>query len=362
MGDDKGQKTFKDSVGFDPVARRVIAFRDGVYLYKGHELGLEPSNKVFKVYRSPATVATAAAQMGGLPVTDGHVDSSQPVDSQISAVESSGVVDLFDGAVESTLGVESTLTKTSALDSAVASGSRELSLCFFADLAPHSVHGLEHTNIRNHHLAVVPAGRAGPSCAFLDRRPESDEMDKDQGQETFKDADGNVSIEQLMATVTALPDVIRNLTPEQLGQISGPLMEIAQLANPSGPADGQDGQTAAADEGADENADGEKSEGSYSDEDVERIAAQRSSELVQSVLRATELLGHGFRVAGKNALQIQKEVLAKMRPGMSFSDSEAPVAFKMLEPPAANNPLKTFGEEKPGGKDNSFAALKDEAY
>ena len=51
---------FSDAVTYDGQMKAAISVRDGVLEYLGSELGMSPADKIFYVYRSPATIASAA--------------------------------------------------------------------------------------------------------------------------------------------------------------------------------------------------------------------------------------------------------------------------------------------------------------
>ena len=108
---------FFDAVTFDFRKKTAVSVRDGVLEYFGHELGLEPANKIFKVYRSPAQIARAAEKMAGLPLTNDHVDIGQPVPQSVGKVISAAVIDFTEGeashlAIKNTLEVQSDFLAT----------------------------------------------------------------------------------------------------------------------------------------------------------------------------------------------------------------------------------------------------------
>jgi len=71
-------KQFADLAVYSDTARTAVSVRDGVLEYFGAELNMEPIDKIFTVYRSPATIANAAYAMSGIPLTDEHVSMEGP--------------------------------------------------------------------------------------------------------------------------------------------------------------------------------------------------------------------------------------------------------------------------------------------
>ena len=152
------RKQFADLAVYSETARTAVSVRDGVLEYLGAELGLEPLDKVFTVYRSPATIANAAYAMAGIPLTDEHVSMEGPALDSGSRVESSVVIDQLDESTHSRLAVQNKLAVNDTLQ-LLLKDKRQLSLGYEADLVPHSRWDFEQINIVPHHLAAVPAGR-----------------------------------------------------------------------------------------------------------------------------------------------------------------------------------------------------------
>ena len=77
----KLHRQFADIATYSDTERTAVSVRDGVLEYLGAELGLEPADHVFNVYRSPATIANAAYAMAGIPLTGNHVSLDGPAPS-----------------------------------------------------------------------------------------------------------------------------------------------------------------------------------------------------------------------------------------------------------------------------------------
>ena len=104
---------FKDALVVDPKTKKVISVRDGVQEYRGHELGLEPADKIFKFYRAPETIKAIVDMMPGLPITEDHVSLDEAPSETIGTVGESALIDFVDESNDSTVKIENTI----ALDS-----------------------------------------------------------------------------------------------------------------------------------------------------------------------------------------------------------------------------------------------------
>jgi hypothetical protein len=168
---------FFDAVTFDVEQKTAVSVRDGVLEYLGHELGLEPPDKTFRIYRSPAQIARAAEKMAGLPLTDGHVEVGPKVKRSIGSVVSAEVIDFTDGE-GAALAIKNRL-EVKAENLQLLDTKRELSLGYEARLEPTIGYDFRQVDIVPHHLALVETGRCGSGCRFLDKsaKKESSEMD-----------------------------------------------------------------------------------------------------------------------------------------------------------------------------------------
>src|SRR5690606_9919425 len=91
------------------LVKSGLSMRDGVIEYTGAELGIEPADKLFKVYRSPATIANAAMRMIGIPLTDGHQAPEGEVFDPKGRVTGTEMVPLTDVDMQSTLAVRNAI-------------------------------------------------------------------------------------------------------------------------------------------------------------------------------------------------------------------------------------------------------------
>jgi hypothetical protein len=361
------RRQFADLATYSTTDKTAVSVRDGVLEYLGAELGLEPADRIFTVYRSPATIANAAYAMAGIPLTDEHVTIDGPAPDTGSTVTSSEVIDQLDEATHARLAVKNKLSVSDSL-AVVLQDKRQLSLGYTADLIPHSRWDFEQVGIVPHHLAAVSAGRCGPLCSFLDRKPPQPQKPEEgtmpKLHKAFLDAEGAVSLEQIVEMATSLPDAIRKVPVDQLSKIVPALQEVMSYAKEQGampeePAD--DPEETMEDEDmekkesefadslskvlgkkvkvADNVADAiEKHRREFADAEVKRYA--------EVVNKARNFLDSDYDFTGKTANEVMRDALATQSTD-KFEDSELPVAFKMLR--KADADYSKFGDSKPEG-------------
>jgi len=364
---------FRDRAIYDSNAKTAISVRDGVLEYYGSEIGHLPADKVFKVYRSPATIANAAALMRGIPVTNDHVSLDVAVDTPQGEVLSAKMIDLNMPDVAARLGVMNELNVAPELLGYVDAGKRELSLGYRATLVECSLpeFDLEQIDILPHHLAVVDAGRNGSVCSFIDhqRNNEGNEdmkkKDKDALHKVFKDAEGNPSMTEIVAIAQALPEALAQLPVDELAKVLPVLQEIVAKSGAGGGA-----AAAAADEGAEAAAgegyqpkkdpamDGEgepKKEVPVTDsKEFKDALTKKIDRHVMVMDKARQFLPDDYKFAGKSTEQIMKDTVAVEHGKTVFSDSELEVAFKMMK--KTQSQYRNFGDGAATGK---FAQLAD---
>ena len=355
------RKQFADLAVYSETARTAVSVRDGVLEYLGAELGLEPLDKVFTVYRSPATIANAAYAMAGIPLTDEHVSMEGPAVDSGSRVESSVVIDQLDESTHSRLAVQNKLAVNDTLQ-LLLKDKRQLSLGYEADLVPHSRWDFEQINIVPHHLAAVPAGRCGPLCSFIDRKPdtpvkpqEGDTMKPKKLIKAFTDAEGSVSLEQIVEIATGLPEAIRKVPVDQLVKLMPAMQEIMSYATEQGamPAEQTEMEMEGEDmegeekEMMDEEKEGEKENFADSSKFKDAVASAVKGEVkryAEVVNKARNFVDAEYDFAGKTANAVMRDALATQSTD-KFEDAELSVAFKLLR--KANTDYSTFGDTKP---------------
>lgn len=354
---------FFDAVTFDVEQKTAVSVRDGVLEYFGHELGLEPANKIFKVYRSPAQIARAAEKMAGLPLTDEHVEVGPKVKRSIGSVVSAEVIDFTDGE-GAALAIKNRL-EVKAESLPLLDKKRELSLGYEARLEPAIEYDFKQVDIVPHHLALVETGRCGSGCRFLDKsaKKESSEMDMAK----MIEAVGKFTDEQkkeFLAKITDAPtaaQVVELLGKFKAEEIEEIKEQIQKLIDPAG-------KPKAKDEDKDEDDDKEKAKDSKKVTDSAALearfqdaVAKATAEQVASTLaiidRARQFLPTDYKFADKSGNQIMRDAIATQHAGVRFEDAELPVAFKMLRQPEAR-PFADFGR----GNVGKFAELKNKEW
>lgn len=341
---------FNDRATFDPATKTAISVRDGVLEYLGLEIGATPPDKVFRIYRSPATIANAAMKMAGIPLTDEHVslDSEAPTDG--GTVNAAEMVDAHDATTNTTIAIKNSLTLSDGLLSIVDAGKREMSLGYRAQLIESDVDGydFEQVDIQPHHLAVVPVGRNGPLCSFIDhnrKRAEDNDMTIDELREllksgkVFADDDGSVNLERVAEVAAALPEALKTLTLDKLNEIMPQLMELienAKVASGDRPAEAPAGEVPAADEEPVEKTEEEKFADAAGFIDA---AISKHNEVID---KARLFLDESYVFAGKKTAQIQRDVLASESSEKFADGAELDIAFKMLK---ASKKYTQFGDQ-----------------
>jgi len=355
----KLHRQFADITTYSHTERTAVSIRDGVLEYLGAEIGLEPLDKIYTVYRSPATIANAAHAMMGIPLTGEHVSLDGPAPRDGGRVESSTVIDQIDEPTNSRLAVKNKLAVSDSLQITL-KDKRQLSLGYEADLVPHSRWDYEQVNIVPHHLAAVSDGRCGPLCSFLDYKPKGKNMPKKEN--AFFDAEGQVSLEQVVEIATALPEAIKKVPVDQLKKIMPSLQQIMMYAKEQGaveeaPAEGMEDEELTDEEAAAkkeaEGKEGAKPKENFADSKAFKDAVEAKSKkfadsevkrYAQVVNKARNFLDVDYDFSDKSANRVMADSLATQSTD-KFEDSELPVAFKLLRKP--NTDYSQFGDTKP---------------
>lgn len=319
-------KEFKDSLRFDTATKTAISVRDGVQSYYGMELGMQPFDKVFTIYRSPATIANCVNRLSNIPLTDEHVTLDETPQIPCGSVVDSVLVDNFDAETHSTLAVKNTVSLDGAILDLIQSGKKELSLGYRANLKPHDRYDFEQTDIEPHHLAVVSRGRCGGACSFIDKQGEF--MDEDKG--------ASPTLAETVDIAVALPEAIKNMTIEELQEVLPVLQSIVNK--------GKEGE---------KSVEAVEAETDEPEAKKEKVAITDTAEFMDAVTKAVEahtvviekardFVDAGYSFVGKSTAQIMRDALAVEHGNQKFDDSELPVAFKLLKKTASS--LKNFGD------------------
>lgn len=337
---------FTDAVKWNGTKKTGISVRDGVIEYLGEELGIEPVDKIFTVFRSPATIAKAAPLMVNLPLIEDHIDPDLDPDFDAigGSVTSSEVVDHFADETNSRLAIKNHIDVTDRFIDVLEAGKRELSLGYKAELIEHDVYDFEQRDIIPRHLAAVPAGRCGSVCSFIDGKEVLMKHKKKQLLKSFCDESGQPNMEQIVEIAQALPDALKELSIDKLKEVLPTLQNIVADSGVKPVVDTavDEGQKATDEADADKQkaVDAEAEKKTF--EDAVSKVLQQYGEVVE---KARNFVDADYNFAGKTANAIMRDALATQYGEQSFTDAELPIAFKMLRQQATTNPkLTNFGD------------------
>lgn len=370
-----GLKThFKHTAFFDTATRRVRSVRDGVQEYYGIELGIEPHNKVFTLYRSPETIAKIAAKLSGIPVTNDHVDADTVQDVKasdtIGSLYDTEVIELADESTISTLCLENGAALSASALSLSKAGKKEFSLGYTGKLKPHDVWDFEQYDLNPTHLALVDNARGGSVLTFADKKGDQMADKKAKLNKVFLDADGSPNLQQIVEIAQELPEALKTIPMEKLAEIMPMLQEVVSMGKTGDPAE----EVEMSDEDMEEAKAAGKEEmmdSSYEDMDEEEakkfgdsklfksIVAAQSKQFIDSkafkqaveektkehamvIEKAVSFVDERYTFSDKSTSQIMRDALAAEYGDVKFSDSELPVAFKLLK--RSSSDLKNFGD------------------
>lgn len=350
--------TFQDAVKWDGKNKTAISVRDGVLEYLGAELGIEPPDKTFTIYRSPATIANVAKGMNGIPLTDNHVEVGATVSSPIGSVVDAVMIDMIDGSTNSKLAIKNSVNVDESFLTELTDGKRELSLGYDARLVPHDEFDFEQRDIKPHHLAVVDAGRCGHECRFIDRSPK--EIKTVKIHKVFADAEGTPNLEQIVEIAQALPEALKSVPMDKLQEILPTLQEIVVMA---GGKEEAEEAPEAPDKEEKEKVDAPDAEGEEEKTPIKDTAEFKDAVLAavksavndrtETLVKSMDFLAEDYSFEDKSTAQIKRDALATIHGKTEFEDSELSVAFKMLKTPATD--VSKFGDSAAG----KFSQLKD---
>lgn len=358
---------FSDAATYDGSLKTAISVRDGVLEYLGSELGMEPADKIFYVYRSPATIASLAAQMPGIPVISDHIEPGTEPDNIPSRVESASLIDAFDDATSSTLAIQNKLSLDPAMLAEIESGKDELSLGYEGRLIPHAKWDFEQRDLVPTHLATVTDGRCGTGCRFIDRKPtpEAQMSQKVKLHKAFCDAEGSLSLSQIVELAAGLPEAIKNVPADKLSELLPALQEIMAAANAAGvetpaaevPAEMPEMTDEDADKLMDESADAAGGDPVKVTDSARKVLRKKFADKIAAAVgeavkahtaaidKARTILPENYSFADKSTAQVMRDALAVEHGSQKFADNELSVAFKLLK--KSGGEYQTFGDAKP---------------
>lgn len=362
MKDATYQGQFRDAAVFDPVEKTAVSVRDGVIKYLGAELGMEPADYQFTVYRSPATIANAAMRMDGIPITSEHVDLEVEPPANGGFVSESQMVDAYDSLTATTIAIKNKLAIGDTLAPLIEAEKRELSLGYHATLIPHNEYDFEQVNITPHHLAAVERGRCGPMCSFLDKQP--DPKDKPMAKKSdlhqaFLDAEGQMNLQQIVEIATGIPEAIKAVPVDQLQKLLPALQQIMEAAKGVMPAE-EGGTPAETPAGEMEDEDMSASEEDknkvpgFSDADMKKAVDTATRRHAAVIEKARGFLPENYGFSDKDTTTIMRDALAT-ETSEKFADAEIELAFKLLKKKESN--YRAFGDHVP--ENQKIDQLKD---
>lgn len=226
-------KKFEHKVFFDYASKTIKSVRDGVQEYMGVEIGMEPLDKVFTIYRRPETVTAIAGVLKGLPLIEDHIDpTDEPAKETINGViDSTEIIEYNDGFKDSTLYLKNTVNLNEKGLSALSRGKRHLSLGYLGKLKPHDQYDFEQYDLVPTHLAIVDNARGGDILAFEDKNKNKDKNMKI----IFTDEDGKISLQKVAEMAGTLQDALKNAPLEEIVAIMPTLQALVESAKSNDP-------------------------------------------------------------------------------------------------------------------------------
>lgn len=385
---------FKDKMTYDQKAKTGISVRDGFLEYAGHEIGKEPSEKIFKVFRSPATIANVAGLMKDIPLTDEHVELDEEVTNPRGRVSSATMIDFNDESTHSKLAIKNTIDVDDEASDILNSGKRELSLGYKGVLVEYDgdEYDFEQKDIAPHHLAIVDQGRCGSMCSFIDRKTKETDMSKKNKQNNkyskmFFDANGAPNMQEIVDMTIALPDAIKAMPIDELKKLAPKLQAIIENAgigeSKAEDVEGSEKEADTMDEDGEKavettDEDGEETEAKDEGDEVEtkdeddksgketsykdsakfkdavaKAVGARLQEHTDVILKARDFVDEKYDFKGKTTNEIMRDALKVEHGTQKFADSELPVAFKLLKH------AKQYADFADGNNKNKLSELKD---
>ena len=376
---------FTDKTCYDFANKKLKSIRDGFQEYLGAEIGKQPPDKVFKVYRTRQTISAIQDKMNNLPITDGHISTSDPVNSihVKGTISSSEIIEFFDKDLASTIAIQNSVKLSNEIIELVKGGTNQLSLGYGADLIEHDVYDFEQINIKPHHLAVVDKGRCGEICTFNDHKGELNMGKKIKLHEQFLDAEGAPNLQRIVEIAMALPEAMKTVPVNELQKMLPGLEKLLAMAkqgdesvDPEAEGEGEDPAIEDAEESGDipdENTAEEDAEGGdpakvadedpeaedkpkaspFTDQDFNDAVDKRVVARLKVIEKAREFLPATYAFGDTAMPKIMADAVATQFDG-KFSDVELPTAFKLLK---MNKQYENFADAD--GTVKPFDKLKD---
>lgn len=337
---------FIDKVSFSKDGEKnAISARDGVQEYLGVEIGLEPLDKTFTLYRSPETIRAINEKLVGIPVTDNHIELEDiPQDDIIGVINSSEVVVNNDKKLKSSIAIKNGIKLADNMLHLL-NVKDELSLGYFADTVDSDLYDFEQVNIVPHHLAIVESGRCGDVCKFKDERKdmtkeEQAKLDEEaKKQAEIKDAEEKAEAEAKAKEEQEVKDAeAKKLADEEADKKAKETEDAKETKD-------------AEEEEAKAKAEAEKKTNFADSKEFKDAVKIVAGLRVDTILKARNFLDSKYDYS-QDSLVIMRDALATQC-NTKFADEEVGVAFKMLK---KFKDYSNFADEKAV---NKFDAIKD---
>jgi len=365
---------FEHKVFFDYASKTIKSVRDGVQEYMGVEIGMEPRDKIFTIFRRPETVTAIAGKLKGLPLIEDHIDpTEEPEKDTINGViDNTEIIEYNDGFKDATLYLKNTVNLNEKGLNALSRGKRHLSLGYLGKLKPHDSYDFEQYDLVPTHLAIVDNARGGDILAFEDKNKNKDINMKI----IFTDEDGKISLQKVAEMAGTLQDALKNAPLEEIVNIMPTLQALVESAKSNDPSlqeekPAEDAETEtetekdetiptedADDKDAEDKGDEDKKEKPMEDAEPEEEDDKKEkfkdsqefkdhvnsivSEKLNTIEKAKGFLPETYNFVDSSTSEIMKAAVEKEH-GKSFEDSEIPIAFKMLKKQSSQ--YKSFGDD-----------------
>lgn len=334
---------FKQVGFFDMATKKLRSVRDGVQEYLGIEIGMEPSDRVFTVYRSPETITNIVKMMDSLPVIEDHIspDINPSKDETIGIITDTDIVEFEDKTFNSKLVLENKVSVSDKVLELVKNGKKELSLGYMAKVRQHDVYDFEQFDISPRHLAIVDSARGGAVLKFLDKNKESQRME----------------LEKMLMLASQFSELLKKSTAEELADYVPFFEKIAEKITEE-KKDDMDGMESKEEEVIEDEEIKEEikveDEEEKEEEKFEDAVMRATQEHIATVEKARQFLDASYNFAGKKSSEIKKAALKAY--GVKVDDKEVDIAFKLLK---KSDTYKNFGDNK---QVDAWASLADKEF
>ena len=302
-------KLFTQSISFtdnssNAEKRTVISIRDGIQEYLGAELGIEPFDKVFKIYRSPETIRELKDKLKDIPLIENHIEPEGTIDDDLKRgkIIDSEIVENIDNESDSTIAIKNEI---SLFKDKLEFEYEQLSLGYKATTLPSAKYDFEQFNILPHHLGIVEAGRCGDVCKFQDQRGVK-RMNLEELMAKLKEFLDSSSDEDKASLVKMLDEMF----PKKETAVTDSEEEVAKKFE-----DAKKGAVA-----------------KFMDSQAFKDAMLNyGNERTTVITKAKNFLDSKYDFKSKSNEVIMADVVKAEYPNESFKDSEIGVVFKMLK-------------------------------